>query len=94
MCSSRDVKHKSVSKNICGLPLESRMFLCDMMEMYGSNNCFTLKLPPATVSPWHGSLCGEMAFFIVLLSQDCADVLALIGRRLAGAACLQTIEPP
>ena len=61
-------------KSVRGLPQESQMFLCDMMEMYGSNNCFTLKLPSETVPPWHHSLCGEMAFFKALLSQDIADV--------------------
>jgi len=50
------------------------MFLCDVMEMCGSNNCFTLKLPSETVPPWHHSLCGEMAFIKALLSQDIADV--------------------
>jgi len=74
MCSLRDVKHKTMSKRMWGLPQEGRMFLRDMMEMCGSNNCFTLKLPSETVPPWHRSLCGEMAFFKALLSQDTADV--------------------
>ena len=74
MCSLRDVKHKTMSKSTRGLPQESWIFLCDTMEMYGSNNCFTLKLPSETVPPWHDSLCGEMAFFRALLSHDSEDV--------------------
>lgn len=48
MYSSRDVKHKTMLKSTCGLSQESLMFSCDMTEMYGSNNCFTLKLPSET----------------------------------------------
>lgn len=57
-----------------GFTQERQMFLCDVMEMYGSNNCFTLNLPSETVTPWHHSLCGEIAFFKALLSQDIADI--------------------
>jgi hypothetical protein len=64
-----------MSKSMHGLPQESRMFVCNnMMEMYGSNNCFILKLPSETVPPWHHSLHGEIAFFKALVSQDTADV--------------------